>query len=234
MKYQLETIPVSDAWSSTENCPLCFLMDKAENRHVEYYLGNSVMNPETRVRVNKTGFCTRHFPMMAHAGHAHHLGLIGHTHIMEVRKQISGVLNTLERNSSPRSIRSFSEWVSKVSQQCLICNSLQKDLQRYAYTAVILYRDEEEFRRLFHQSRGPCLPHAAQLASMAEEVLKKDDTGVFIKALCGHLEKELEQLEADILHFTRKFDSQNDSLEWGESRNAHIRVVQMLSGCKIN
>ena len=76
VKYQLETIPVYDAWASDATCPLCTLMDAAEHRHVNYYLGNSVMNPETRVLVNETGFCSRHFPMMREAGYAHHLGLV--------------------------------------------------------------------------------------------------------------------------------------------------------------
>jgi hypothetical protein len=40
----------------------------------------------------------------------------------------------------------------------------------------------------------------------------------------------LETLEAEVLCFTQKFDSQNDKMEWGNSRDAHARTVQILSG----
>ncbi len=234
MKYQLETIPVSDAWSSNEPCPLCLLMDNAEKRHIKYFLGNSVMNPETRVLVNKTGFCSRHFPMMTTAGAAHHLGLIGHTHLQEVRHKLSGSLKSLEKSGTAKNVKSFAQTVSEISQNCLICDSMQNDIKRYTYTAVILYIQEEDFRNLFHKSQGPCLPHAAQLAQMSVEALGKKDSAVFLKALGSHMNEVLETLEADVLHFTRKFDSQNDALEWGNARDAHERTVQMLSGVRIS
>ncbi len=207
-------------------------MDSAEKRHVEYYLGNSVMNPETRILVNETGFCRRHFPMMREAGHAHHLGLLGHTHLETVRKNLSGDLKALSRGGS-RAAAAFADRVRSLTDKCLICDSMDRDEKRYSYTAVVLFTKEEEFRRHFETSQGPCLPHAASLAVMAAGVLGKRDSSAFMKALAVHMEKTLETLEADILHFTRKFDRQNDGLDWGNARDAHARTVQMLSGEKI-
>lgn len=232
MKYQLETIPVTDAWASDAPCPMCALMDAAEKRHVEYYLGNSVMNPETRMIVNKTGFCSRHFPMMREAGHAHHLGLLGHTHLETFRKDLAGEIKTLSRGGS-RAAAAFAARIRTMTDRCLICDSMDRDEKRYSYTAVVLHRQEGEFRKLFGESRGPCLPHAAVLAGMAAEALGKKDGAAFMKALASHLEETLEELESDILRFTRKFDAQNDGLEWGNARDAHARTVQMLSGAVV-
>ena len=230
VKYQLETIPVHDAWASDVPCPLCSLMDEAEKRHVEYYLGNSVMNPETRVKLNNIGFCSHHFPMMREAGHAHHLGLLVHTHIQQVHKKMAGNITSLSRGGSAKAAGFFSAAVRSQAEGCLICRSQERDLKRYSYTAVKLFIEEEEFRRLFTASLGPCLIHAADLADMATEVLKKNDIQLFLTALGNHLEKSLEELEADVLRFTQKFDSQNDDMEWGNSRDAHARAVQTLSG----
>ena len=205
-------------------------MDAAEKRHVEYYLGNSVMNPETRLIVNEKGFCRRHFPMMREAGHAHHLGLLGHTHLQNIRVRLASHLKTLSRNGSPRTSVAFADKIDEITGSCLICESLNRDESRYAYTAVILHNREAEFRRLFEASPGPCLPHAASLARMAGKELGKKDAPVFLKALAEHMDSALENLEADILRFTQKFDAQNDSLDWGSSRDAHARTVQMLSG----
>ena len=172
MKYQLETIPVYDAWASDAPCPLCTLMDAAEHRHVNYYLGNSVMNPETRVLVNETGFCSRHFPMMREAGHAHHLGLVGHTHLQTVRRKMAGKLKSLSRRASVKAAAVFSSAVRSQAVECLICRSMERDLKRYAYTAVIMYGEEDEFRGLFEESPGPCLIHAADLADIAVEMVE--------------------------------------------------------------
>jgi hypothetical protein len=68
---------------------------------------------------------------------------------------------------------------------------------------------------------------------MAVDVLKKNDAKDFLSGLAEHLDSSLETLEADILHFTQKFDAQNDHLEWGGARDAHARVVQVLSGVKV-
>ena len=230
VKYQLETIPVHDAWASGVPCPLCSLMEEAEKRHVEYYLGNSVMNPETRVLLNDTGFCSHHFPMMREAGHAHHLGLIAHTHLQQVHKKLSGNIKTISGGGSAKAAGIFSEKVRSQAEECLICHSVERDIKRYSYTVVKLFIEEEEFHRLFTESRGPCLIHTADLADMAAEVLKKKDMQCFLAALGKHLEKSLDELEADVLRFTQKFDSQNDEIEWGNSRDAHARTVQALSG----
>lgn len=230
MKYQLETIPVHDAWSSVTPCPICSLMENAETRHVEYYLGNSVMNPETRLVVNDTGFCARHFPMMREAGHAHHLGLIAHTHLQAVQKKINGNLKALSRNPSSKSAAAFSASVRKQTGDCLICRSLERDLKRYSYTAVMMFGESEEFRNLFHKSDGPCLLHAADLADMAAEILKKNQLKSFLAELATHLGAGLKTLEAEVLRFTQKFDSQNDGIEWGRARDAHARTVQALTG----
>lgn len=230
MKYQLETIPVTDAWTSAPVCPLCLLMDGAEQRHIEYYLGNSVMNPETRVLVNKTGFCSRHFPMMRSAGHAHHLGLIAHTHLQTVRQNLTRKLNALSGRSPAKAALEFAERVQKQTKKCLICESMERDIKRYTFTAAVLYIREPDFRKRFDHAPSPCLPHAAQLAQTASETLKKKDAGMFLSALSSRLNRGLEELEQDVLKFTQKFDAQNDSVDWGDSREAHTRTVQMLSG----
>ena len=50
-KYQLETIPVWDGIQSDSECFICDLMKEALADNLRFFLGASVMNPETRVRV---------------------------------------------------------------------------------------------------------------------------------------------------------------------------------------
>jgi len=230
VKYELETLPVQDAWASDAPCPLCRLMKAAEDRHVNYYLGNSVMNPETRLQVNETGFCPRHFPMLREAGRAHHLGLVAHTHLQSVRGRLDAAIRRLVQGGSAKDAAAFSASIRGITEGCLVCRSMERDLERYAYTAVVLHRDDEEFRRHFWASRGPCLPHAADLAEMAAAVLGRSARRRFLTVLGEHVGHILARLEDDVLHFTRKFDPQYDDEDWGEARDAHARTVQMLAG----
>jgi hypothetical protein len=123
--------------------------------------------------------------------------------------------------------------IRKTLSGCLVCRALEIDLKRYLYTAVSLYGKEGEFQTLFASARGPCLPHAADLADMAAAELDRNNLGHFLKGLGNHLDRSASALEEDILRFTRKFDAQNDRMEWGGARDAHARTVQFLSGVQV-
>ena len=64
MKYHIDTIPVWDAIKLDGECFLCALKRKTEIGEVEHYLGASVMEPDTRIQVNKKGFCCNHQRML--------------------------------------------------------------------------------------------------------------------------------------------------------------------------
>ena len=73
MKYHIDTIPVWDALKLEGECFLCALRRKTELGEAERYLGASVMEPDTRIQVNRKGFCPRHQEMLF--GMSNRLGL---------------------------------------------------------------------------------------------------------------------------------------------------------------
>lgn len=83
MRYHIDTIPVWDALKQQGECPLCALRRSIEAADVDRFLGGSVMEPDTRVRVNEKGFCQRHhvllYAQQNRLGHA----LMTHTHLKE-------------------------------------------------------------------------------------------------------------------------------------------------------
>ena len=56
MRYHIDTIPVWDALKQQGECPLCALRRSIEAADVDRFLGGSVMEPDTRVRVNEKGW----------------------------------------------------------------------------------------------------------------------------------------------------------------------------------
>ena len=77
-----------DALKQQGECPLCVLRRSIEAADVDRFLGGSVMEPDTRIRVNETGICARHhqqlFGMQNRLGHA----LLTDSHSKELLKKL--------------------------------------------------------------------------------------------------------------------------------------------------
>ena len=93
MRYHIDTIPVWDAVKQQGECPLCALRRRNELIDVERFLGASVMEPDTRIQVNDTGFCARHqvllYEQKNRLGHA----LMMHTHLKETIRKLQPILD---------------------------------------------------------------------------------------------------------------------------------------------
>lgn len=244
MKYKLETIPVWDAFKEDSECPLCFLAEKAEEKYLNFYLGSSVMNPETRVEVNSTGFCPHHYSGLLNMRSNHGLGLITHTHLekrMELLEPYFKALKSEADRSAGKvlpgkskkmnaAIEDLSKHLKEHEEKCMICGKIDYTLTRYTFTIIHLWKNDGEFREFFRKSRGFCFHHLPGLLSMAEEVLGRAGLGEFAGELVDLTKKNNERIEKEILWFTQKFDSKNFDKPWGTSEDAHYRTVQKLTG----
>ena len=64
MKYHIDTIPVWDAYKAADECSLCVLEYQSERAYIDFFLSGSVMEPDTRIEVNKFGFCPSHIKLL--------------------------------------------------------------------------------------------------------------------------------------------------------------------------
>ena len=245
MKYELETIPVWDALKENGECLFCELQEKSRNHYLDFYLGSSVMNPETRQRVNQSGFCPSHYADLTARRKAHGLGLMTHTYLLERQEEWLALMENLQKKCRVQASKKFLPFVPKEIKKgqenlsalieenessCLICDDLERSMKRYYYTLAYLWRKDEDFRKAFGLSKGICLHHMNGLLPLAEEALKPSDLVVFLDELMGLQKKNLARLEGELHWFTQKFDSQNNSKPWGDSKNAHKRTIQKLTG----
>ena len=63
MKEKLYTIPVNDAVSANDECPICNAKRALERDAIDYAIGPgaSYMESDIREMTDKTGFCAHHF-----------------------------------------------------------------------------------------------------------------------------------------------------------------------------
>ena len=238
MKYQIDTIPVWEALEYQGPCMLCTLQAKTEAGEIERVLGASVMEPEVRVRTNESGICNKHQQMMFatqnRLGHA----LLMDTHAMEVIGKLTKIQDQARRMKgsgggpfAARSTRdSAADKLRELTSRCVVCENLSSHMQRYLYTAVYLWKSDSKFKLQFAQSKGLCIPHAADLLDAAESQLNAKDRKEFTELCLSLVTDHLAEDEKDLLWFTQKFDYRNQDKPWGNSKNAIERTINRLRG----
>ncbi len=248
MRYHLDTIPVWDAVKLDGECFLCALRRKLELDEVERCLGASVMEPDARIRVNERGFCRHHQAMLFATNNRLGHALMLHTHLNETRKQLYKPFASLRKAAAAYSAASLGDTLTgkrtaarktletaaaQLGQQvttCVLCESIDENMQRYIHTFFHLYKTDGEFRHAIAASKGLCLPDAALLLQSAPDELPPKDVAPFTEVILSLEEKSLARLDEDIAWFIKKYDYRFDDQPWKNSRDAVERTANKLRG----
>ena len=243
MKQHIDTAPVWESYRQDCECPLCLLNARTEAANVEYFLGESVMEPDQRIEVNQKGFCARHFKLMYDAGNRLGLALMTQTHLRETLKLLrenaeqarSAAASEAGRSVFARlggkggaALRDVAGALNQLDGRCVFCEHVRDNMERYMYTLLYMYKREPEFPALFAASKGMCLKHYAEALEMAPKHLSGDALKRFVDTLTDLELKSFERLEGEIDWFTKKFDYRNQDKPWGNSRDAVKRCVNKL------
>ena len=248
MKYHIDTIPVWDAMKRDGECLMCALERKTELDEAERYLGASVMEPDIRVQVNAKGFCRRHHGMLY--GMSNRLGhaLMLQTHLAESRKRVEKPYEAIRKAAKAYAEASVMEKLkgkgaaakkeiaeqgvklSEMAGTCVLCDSINENMDRYLHTFFHLYHTDTEFRKRFAASKGVCMADAAMLLRMAPEELSAKEASECIDTLVDLQERNLSRMQDDIDWFIKKFDYRFDHEPWKDSKDAVERTVNKLRG----
>ena len=231
IKYELETIPVWDAYRAGSECPLCLLLRRAEAEFVRFYVGHSVMVPEMRVQVNDAGFCRVHFPMLLDGGNRLGLALITHTHLGELRGKLERHLPAGKSGGAlKKELARLAALVEEQLDRCLICDRLHDRLLRYAYTIVHLWRTDADFRAEFLASKGFCLDHLKAALAMARDTLPGARLTAFVADTAEVQGRAWDRLEGELLAFTGKFDYRSTGPTRPATRRSVADAIAKLTG----
>jgi len=234
--YKLENIPVWDALEKDSECFLCDLAKEAEKDGLKFYLGSSVMNPETRVRVNEYGFCPRHFTLLE-KGNPQGLALMCDTYLEQSRNGMQTAFDHLLRSKPGRktsqSIAEISRIVAQREKGCLVCNTIEERSNRYLYTVAALWVQDQNFRDALKKSKGFCLYHFTQLLEMADKALNSSDCHAFVKEMTELEMNNLERIQKDVYWMTQKYKSENSDKDWNGCEDAQKRsVLKLVGSCR--
>ncbi len=234
MHIQLDTIPVWDAIKNGGECFLCDLKKKAEAQSVKFYLGPSVMNPETRIKVNRSWFCHDHVSQLLAGGKVQGMALMSDTYLSETResikKSMQGIVDAKPGRKTEKAILSFVDALKKRAPHCLICDQVKEHDVRYVYTVAYLYGHDVDFQKALRESKGFCLPHYQMLLAWSKEALEAENRKKFVADLTELEMRNLERLQGEVLWQTQKYKAENFDKPWNGCEDAQKRVVGKLSG----
>ncbi len=226
MHERIYTIPVNEAFDAAENdCPFCRLYKKLENDELDLILGASMMDPDVRIRTNKTGFCDRHYAQMFARNNRLQMALTLESHLIELQSDLKpGGILARDKGAKP------AERISKLQSTCYVCERIEDKISKMFVTAACLFNEETEFKNKFKSKKMICLPHYRILLQTAQSCLPKAGYA----ELCSEADRivgaYLKELTGDISWFCKKFDYRFDAEPWGNSRDSVERAIRFLNG----
>ncbi len=226
------TIPLTEAMEQDTPCMFCFLEEKLEREQIEYALGPAMMEPDFRILSNEKGYCRHHAEMMVRAKAALPLALVNDTRCDEVLKKLktldmSGKSGLFKKGTSPA--EKLCNMAESLASSCLVCERIEKTMNKFYNTFWYLYGKEADFRKNFLSGKGVCLHHLKGLTNALMSVSgSKRET--FAKELYDLELKVLEREKEQVHGFVGQFDYRSDKSEWKVERDAHILCASRLSG----
>ena len=244
VKENIATIPLIKAFNTKDECPFCNLEREAEQHAVSFILGSAYMEDDIREKTDATGFCRHHFKMMYDYGNRLGNALILSTHLKKLNQELakemsdfapgkSSLLKRMKRTdatSEHEPQTALGAWISKKTTDCYVCDHFRKIYGRYLDTFFDLYLKNEEFRQLFEESKGFCLPHFGDLIETAENKLNDAQKKEFYPKAFALMQENMERLQKEVAWFVEKNDYRNKDKDWGNSADSIQRGMQKCAG----
>ncbi|HEX9061118.1 MAG TPA: DUF6062 family protein [Clostridia bacterium] len=252
MRDTIYTIPVTEAFSIDCECPLCQLHKKLDDECVDYILGPSLMEPDSRQVTNEKGFCRRHFELLYNS-QKNRLGLglildsflneknLNHKKVYEqhasgiekescqsVLKNLSNKI-TSKQTETTKYIDDMLSSLKSMEKSCSICSKLDYTMDRYIDVTIYLWGKEQDFRNQFNK-KGFCLKHFEMLLTGSKKYLSGSDCASFVKNLAELMISNMERINEDVSWFTKKFDYRYNDAPWKNSQDAVPRSIQKIVG----
>jgi hypothetical protein len=231
---KLEISKVHDAYGAGGECPLCALLESAEDIYLRSFQHSRVMEPNVRVQTNESGFCADHYRKLYAGENKLGLSLMLHTHL---QGKLPGLLKSLSELSTAGGGRRAADLraaaarrMGSLKDRCFVCDLLDGGRDRYAFTILYLWRKDPDFPAILTSSRGFCVPHFLDMLAAAEKLLRGDRLQQWLDTVVPLMSASLTRLEKELFSFTQLHRDSNRGLGTEEERTALARSLQKLAG----
>lgn len=244
VKEKLYTIELHDALVSGDECPFCYLERDLEQKAIEFVLGSSYMESDTRDQTDRQGFCRHHTKMMYDYGNSLGNAWILKTRMKHVREGLKKEMAAFKaepastsmfglirkKEGASQSGTSVGNWIRGEESRCYVCGRVDETYRRVIDTFLYQVKNEKDFMNLLKESKGFCVHHFADLVDACSQGLGRKEQETVFPVLFEQMNRELDRIQADIDWLIEKYDYLNKDKDWKNSRDAVQRTMQKLVG----
>lgn len=200
---------------SESGCPLCSISRKRVDKMIDNFLYESVNNGDIRIHLRENfGFCCQHAWTVKKAGSNMSQGII-------YQDLTETLLNELKKSHySPKALLKMEKRFK--NRDCLICENVREIENRFLVELSKNFANPEVVTA-YQNSEGLCIPHIIS----AIKIWKKKDS---LKTFLDIELQRLENLNAELKEFIRKFDYRFKDEEFGKEKDSWIRAIKKFSG----
>lgn len=215
MNYHIDTGLIKDKLKVDCECPLCEIKQVVEEQFIHEFLNDAVMEDNTRIKVGKHGFCSRHFDMLFSRQNKLSVAL-------QICTRIDVMSPKLEQVSSLKSAQKQADFILENINDCAICDLVEDSMIKYYKTMAQMFMNERNFFKSLLATKGFCLEHYAMLLKYAKYAgpMAKE----YVSLLSGLESRNLKRIRGDLQGFCDKHDYRNALQPLGESETALPRT----------
>ena len=228
---KIYTIPVNEAFEASAadhdcGCPFCALYRKLEENELDLILGASMMEPDVRIKTNEQGFCKTHYDMMFTRKNRLRMALMLESHLNQLRGETDGKGFSALKGVGVEPMKRL----ERLEGSCYVCGRIEFSLSKMFETAVLLWEQDEAFRKKLRDQPYICLPHYRMFVEAGRKGLPKKLFADFYKEVSEVVNTYFDSLREDVSWFCKKFDYRYDAEPWGNAKDAVERAIKFTSG----
>ena len=232
MKEKLYSIPVNDAFHNECECPICAMEKTLELNSVEYIMGASYMEDDVRMETDRLGFCATHMNMVWEQNNKLGLALVLKTHMEKTTKDIKKLIESSKKRTGfsrkPKE-NPVTAYIDMLESSCFVCERTGRIFARYMATIYYLWKEDKEFKKRYHDSKGFCSKHYGELIKNAPQHLSGGTLEEFMECTHKIYLENMERVTFDVEWFTNKFDYRYKDEPWKNSKDALPRALTKVN-----
>jgi hypothetical protein len=223
--YHIGTMLIDEYFNGEEGCPVCRIKRKIDERLTDQYLGEGVMEDNTRIKVGKLGFCAKHVDMLLSRQNKLSVAL-------QLGTRTEKLLSLMGNVKNVRQARKQAEAIKKASSTCVLCDYVEESMVKYYKTIAQMFEKEKDFLGVLVKSKGFCLHHYAELLKYSNYAGFLSNE--YVNIISTIETRNIERLQAELKKFCDKHDYRNALEPLGNAETALPRMREKLYGKKID
>lgn len=211
MYYHIGRMLIDENFNDKTDCPVCAIRKTVDRRLTEQYLGEGVMEDDTRKEVNELGFCREHFDSLFSMRSK--LGLA-----LQASTRLKALDRLIVEPKNPSAAKKTSERIREKTSRCVVCKYLDEHMIRYYKTIAEVYSGDPAFKDRIESGNGFCIPHYSDLIAYSSYAGAKSKE--YLSSLFRAEKRRIGKADKLLDGFCNRHDYRNAAAPLGEEKNA--------------